>query len=196
MGPFGPADQFVACRIVVRITTELEEPGMRLAPTNPAPSGTTRLTVSVPAEVGRLQALAVLGRSRRHAWVGEVVEDGAAGKGWERHLVDLELQFSEQVPRISFRKAAYVDLGPISARPGEPIRIPISWRAAGLAPLFPVFSGTLSWSRRDLILDGYYAPPGGGIGIVADRLLLNMAARATPRLLLQRIATAMRDEET
>jgi len=41
----------------------------------------------------------------------------------------------------------------------------------------------------------YYAPPGGGIGIVADRLLLNVAARGTARLLLEKIAAAMAASE-
>jgi len=75
-----------------------------------------------------------------------------------------------------------------------PIEVDISWQAAGLAPLFPVFSGRLSWADGDLSLDGYYAPPGGGIGIVADRLLLNVAARGTARLLLEKIAAAMLSE--
>jgi hypothetical protein len=72
--------------------------------------------------------------------------------------------------------------------------VPISWRAAGLAPLFPVFSGRLRWADGELALDGYYAPPGGGLGMVADRLLLNVAARGTARLLLEKIAAAMRGE--
>jgi hypothetical protein len=121
----------------------------------------------------------------------EVVDQGAR----DRHLVDLELRVSEQTPRIAFRKAAYVEVGPVMAETFGPIRIGISWRAAGLAPLFPVFSGTLQWDDGELRLDGYYAPPGGGIGIVADRLLLNVAARGTARLLLEKIAAAMRGEE-
>ena len=76
-----------------------------------------------------------------------------------------------------------------------PIEVAISWQAAGLAPLFPVFSGTLRWADDELSLDGYYAPPGGGIGIVADRLLLNVAARGTARLLLEKIAAAMAASE-
>ena len=159
-----------------------------------APAGTTRLTVSVPAQVHRRRALALLGEPGRSAWLGEVVEAGVAESDRDRHLVDLELRVSEQMPRIAFRKAAYVDVGPIHARQYEPIRIGISWRAAGLAPLFPVFSGTLTWTDGELRLDGYYAPPGGGIGIVADRLLLNVAARGTARVLLERIAAAMRGE--
>lgn len=158
-----------------------------------APPGTARLNARVPANVSRRRALALLGAPGRSAWLGEVVE-GEAGAGWQRHLVDLELRVSEQTPRITFRKAAYVDVAPARARQLRLIEVGISWRAAGLAPLFPVFSGTLTWADGELSLDGYYAPPGGGIGIVADRLLLNVAARGTARLLLERIAAAMRGD--
>lgn len=158
-----------------------------------APQGTARLRVSVPAKVSRRRAQAVLGAEHRDAWLGEIVEAEGLGER-ERHLVDLELQVSEQTPRITFHKAAYVDVGPVRAPQQQAIAVGISWRAAGLAPLFPVFSGTLTWADGELSLDGYYAPPGGGIGIVADRLLLNVAARGTARLLLGRIAAAMRGD--
>jgi hypothetical protein len=150
-----------------------------------------RLTASVPAKVSRRRAIAVLGPEGRAAWLGEAVEPGHATEG-DRYLVDLELRVGEETPRITFHKAAYVDVGPLRARQREPIEVPISWRAAGLAPLFPVFSGKLSWADHQLSVDGYYAPPGGGLGMVADRLLLNVAARGTARLLLEKIAAAMR----
>jgi hypothetical protein len=158
-----------------------------------APHGITRLSVRVPAKVSRRRALAVLGAAERGAWLGETVEAEGLGER-ERHLVDLELHVSEQTPRITFHKAAYVDVGPVRALQQLPITLGISWRAAGLAPLFPVFSGTLSWADGQLSLDGYYAPPGGGLGMIADRLLLNVAARGTARLLLERIAAAMRGD--
>lgn len=148
--------------------------------------------MSVPAAASRQRALALLEAPGRSAWLGELIELRADDR--DRHLVDLELRVSEQTPRISFHKAAYVDVGPVRGETFGPLRIEISWRAAGLAPLFPVFSGTLAWDHGELRLDGYYAPPGGGIGIVADRLLLNVAARGTARLLLERVASAMRGE--
>jgi hypothetical protein len=166
---------------------------MRRAPPE-APAGTTRLSVSVPARVSRRRALALLAAPGRNDWLGEVVDPGQGDPDLDRHLVDLELRVMAQAPRIAFRKAAYVDVGPVGMASFGPIRIGISWRAAGLAPLFPVFAGTLAWDDGELQLDGYYAPPGGGIGIVADRMLLNVAARGTARLLLERIAAAMRGE--
>jgi hypothetical protein len=158
-----------------------------------APPGTARLSASVPAKVTRRRAIEVLGGEGRGAWLGEVVPAEGLGS-WERHLIDLELRVNEEAPRITFRKAAYVDIGPARAQPHHPIEAGISWRAAGLAPLFPVFSGALRWADGELSVDGWYAPPGGGIGILADRLLLNVAARGTARLLLERIAAAMRGE--
>lgn len=157
------------------------------------PPGTSHLSASVPAKVNRARALEVLGGDGRDRWLGEAVEL-AGDSERQRHLVDLELRVGEQLPSVTFRKAAYVDVGPARARRLMPIEVDISWQAAGLAPLFPVFSGTLSWADGDLSLDGYYAPPGGGIGIVADRLLLNVAARGTARLLLEKIAAAMLSE--
>ena len=156
-----------------------------------APRGTTALIVAVPAAVSRRRALALMDEPGRTAWLGELVESGTTDASTDRHLVDLELRLTDQISRIAFRKAAFVDVGPVRHEPLEPLRLAISWRAAGLAPLFPVFSGTLSWSEGVLQLSGYYAPPGGGIGIVADRLLLNVAARGTARLLLERIAATM-----
>lgn len=154
------------------------------------PIGTSRLLVSAPAPVDDERAAQVLG-PERGAWLGEEVEPGAgAAAGTERFLLDLELRVSDVAPRVAFRKAAYVDLGPLRHE-GKALWLDISWRAAGLTPLFPVFAGRLVWAAGELMLDGHYAPPGGGVGAVADRLLLNVAARATGRRLLERVAEVM-----
>lgn len=150
-------------------------------------AGTSRLRVTVPAPASADRAVSTLGR-RRGAWLGDRVEKAEPGGG--RYLIDLELRVGEAAPRVTFRKAAYVDVGPLRNEPDGP-SLDISWRAAGLTPLFPVFAGQLSWRDGVLILDGYYAPPGGGVGVLADRLLLNVAARATGRRLLERIAEAI-----
>ena len=158
-----------------------------------APAGAARLTVSVPARVGRQRAAEVLGDGRG-AWLGQKVEGhDVPGKG-DRYQLDLELRVSDRAPRVAFHKAAFLNVGPLDLPRRGAMAIPISWRAAGLAPLFPVFAGTLRWTRGDLELDGFYAPPGGGLGMVADRLILNVAARATARQLLERIAAVMRGE--
>lgn len=151
------------------------------------------LAVSAPTGVTRRRAAAVLGPERA-SWLGERLDDGEERGDQQRHLIDLELRVTEHAPRITFRKAAYVDVGPLQGAGKGPMSLSISWRAAGLAPLFPVFAGTLRWAEGELQLTGVYAPPGGGIGLIADRLLLNVAARATGRWLLGRIAAVMRGE--
>lgn len=156
-------------------------------------AGLAHLAVSAPARVSRRRAAAVLGADRE-AWLGEVVGGGVTSGDQDRYLVDFELRVTEHAPRIAFRKAAYVDVGPLQGAGKGPMSLGISWRAAGLAPLFPVFAGTLRWADGELQLSGVYAPPGGGIGLMADRLLLNVAARATARWLLGRIAAVMRGE--
>jgi len=152
------------------------------------PIGTSSLHVSHPAPASPERAAEILGKGRT-AWLGELVDAGGGGAAG-RYLLDLELRVSEAAPRVAFRKAAYVDVGTLTVD-GQRLWLEISWRAAGLTPLFPVFAGRLAWREGTLALTGYYAPPGGGVGMVADRLLLNVAARATGRRLLERIAEVM-----
>jgi hypothetical protein len=154
---------------------------------------TSRLDVSAPAAVQPAHAREILG-ARREDWLGEVVgvdAEVAIPDGMTRYLLDLQLQVGDRAPALTFRKAAYVDVGPL-IEAGPATSVEISWRAATLAPLFPVFSGHLSWKDGALHLRGVYAPPGGGVGLIADRLLLNVAARGTARWLLRRIVAAMR----
>ena len=166
-------------------------PAPQSGPRPEEPNGTSRLRVGVRADVSPERAADVLGPGRV-AWLGEQVEAKAAegSQGTARYLVDLELRVSDSAPRVAFRKAALVDVGPL-ARTDAVCELEISWRAASLTPLFPVFAGRLTWAEGELLLDGHYAPPGGGIGAVADRLLLNVAARGTGRRLLERIAEVM-----
>jgi hypothetical protein len=131
----------------------------------------------------------------REAWLGPAERDARAPAGMERHLLDLQLPLGDRGRLITFHKATYVDVGPLRGE-GTTAGVEISWRAATLAPLFPVFSGRLEWTDGDLRLDGVYAPPGGGAGMVADRLLLNVAARGTGRWLLERVVAAMRAAAT
>lgn len=160
-------------------------------PGSPAeePIGTSRLRVAVPAAASHERAAHVLGPGR-DAWLGELVEAAAEPDGAARYLLDLELRVSDTAPRVAFRKAAFVDVGPL-VESGGALSLDISWRAASLTPLFPVFAGRLTWAAGELLVDGHYAPPGGGIGAVADRLLLNVAAQGTGRRLLERIAEVM-----
>jgi len=123
------------------------------------------------------------------AWLGPQI-DGAP-KGMHRHETDLRLRVSDRPSLVTFRKAAFVDLG--SIHPLEDgWQVEVSWRASTLAPLFPVFSGTIVAHGMELTLSGWYAPPGGSIGRFADRALLHVAATGTAKWLmgeLERAAT-------
>ncbi len=118
-----------------------------------------------------------------HDWLGppDGIDDGAL----TQYLCDLELKVSPE-RRSIFRKAAIVSVG-------RPVRqtdrwlVPIAWRAATLAPLFPVFAGRLTVYPDRLELDGHYAPPFGMVGFILDRALLAIAARRTAFWFLAKI---------
>lgn len=146
--------------------------------------GLVRLAASAtlrahPAVVARL-----LGEDAG-AWLGEPVTEAPDDR--RRFAVDLRLRVGrEDAGLTTFRKAALLDLG-------EPMRTPrgwrveLGWRAATAAPLFPVFAGALTVEDGQLRLEGLYAPPGGVLGRVADRLLLHVAANGTARWLLDEL---------
>jgi len=121
------------------------------------------------------------------AWLGPEVEP--APPGLHRHHADLRLRVSDHPSLVTFGKAAYVDIGPV-----EPLddgwAVEVGWRASTLAPLFPVFSGTIVAGGGGLTLSGRYAPPGGAVGRMADRALLHIAAEGTARWLLGAIDEA------
>ena len=121
------------------------------------------------------------------SWLGERVADPAPDvRGF---LGDLELHPRGLGP-LFFRKSALIGLGR-PRRIAAGWLVPIEWRAATLAPLFPVFAGTLRLRADRLELDGHYAPPGGALGQVADQALLRLAARWTARWLMRRIGAQL-----
>jgi hypothetical protein len=110
--------------------------------------------------------------------------------GYRRYAVDLRLRLGGDAAGVTtFRKAAYVDIGPVRAVQGGYVA-DISWRAATAAPLFPVFSGELHVGPDALTVSGLYAPPGGAVGVLADRALLHVAANGTARWLLRELDRA------
>jgi hypothetical protein len=110
--------------------------------------------------------------------------------GMRRASVDLRLHVGgEGAGLTTFRKAALLDLGRVRTRPPG-YEVKISWRSAGAAPLFPVFSGWLIVQPSELRIEGIYAPPGGPVGRVADRVLLHVAANATARWVLRELDRA------
>jgi hypothetical protein len=112
----------------------------------------------------------------------DLLADEVPGEGdLRRFAVDLRLQVGgPSSGRTTFRKAAYLDIGrPVRVERGWEVEI--GWRASSAAPLFPVFSGRLAIAWGELAIDGLYAPPGGLVGRVADRMLLPVAANGTAR---------------
>jgi hypothetical protein len=121
------------------------------------------------------------------AWLGPEVE--AASEGMRRYQADLRLRVSDNPSLVTFRKAALVDIGAVRPK-RHGWEVEISWRASTMAPLFPVFSGTIVAEHQQLTISGWYSPPGGAIGRVADRVLLHIAAEGTSRWLLREIDEA------
>jgi len=121
-------------------------------------------------------------------WLGTPV--ASARPGIRRYLTDLSLPVRDRSPQLTFTKAAYVDLGEAQATP-DGCEMEIGWQSSSLAPLFPVFAGRLKLSSTEIVLEGFYAPPGGEFGAVLDRAFLNIAARGTARWFLEKTAAAL-----
>lgn len=150
----------------------------------------TRLVVSVAGRSAPDEVAELLGGDIER-WLGEGVPLADTPPGMRRYLTDLRLRVGDHPSLTTFRKAAFVDIGPVLPI-NDGIQLEIGWRAATLAPLFPVFAGELVVRSGELRISGYYAPPGGGLGRLADRVLLNIAARGTASWLLGRIDEAAR----
>lgn len=168
---------------------DLTDPG---APAGSAAlGGTTRLSIRVSTAAARDSARASLGPLRA-AWLGTRLLPRPGDGPLERYALDLEMPLGDGAGPVALRKAALVDVGPLTGEVAAgPLCVLISWQAASLAPLFPVFSGSLCWSDGVLEMNGYYAPPGGRLGIAADRILSRLVAQRTARWLLGRVAHAM-----
>jgi hypothetical protein len=109
--------------------------------------------------------------------------------GLRRYATDLLLPVGTDGTPATFHKAALIDLG-VPEHTADGWCVEIGWRAATFAPLFPVFSGSLFIGDAELRIEGLYAPPGGAIGRIADRILLHVAANGTARWLLREIDRA------
>jgi hypothetical protein len=115
------------------------------------------LRVVVPARLDLARVTAVLGQPEI-PWLGERLPDTEGSM--RRYLSDLEFHLPDLGP-IAFRKSAVISLGS-GTRDGSGWIIPVEWQAATLAPLFPVFVGTLRFWVDRAVLDGRYAPRADG----------------------------------
>ncbi len=123
-------------------------------------------------------------------WLGRAV-GGIAGDGTQRIEADLTFSVGADRRRLTFSKAAFVDLRVAQIDLG--CAADVAWRASSFAPLFPVFAGRLDVKPNGLVLDGYYEPPAGGVGLLVDRALLGYFAQKTGEWFLDRLADAARD---
>lgn len=130
-------------------------------------------------------------------WLGRVV--GVPPGRPDLLRVEADLAFVLHADRrvLTFRKAALVDIGLVSLD-GQGCAGDIGWQAASFAPLFPVFAGRLVVQPTRLHLQGVYAPPSGGVGLLIDRMLLHYFAQRTADWFLDRLvanATPATDAE-
>ena len=114
-------------------------------------------------------------------WLGSDVQPAPAGM--HRYQADLRLRVGDHPSLVTFRKAAFIDIGPVQPHDAG-WEAELSWRASTLAPLFPVFSGSIAVRPDEVTISGWYSPPGGTVGRLADRALLHMAAEGTARWFL------------
>lgn len=145
------------------------------------------LRVEQPAAIDLATVDAVLGAPLA-SWLGERIDNDELGR--RRFACDLELAVGQGDRRAEFHKSAIVTLGdPVDL--GAARQIPVEWRAASLAPLFPVFVGRMTLARSSVRLDGYYAPPLGLLGVAIDRAMLGAGARRVARWFLWRVIEAI-----
>ncbi len=120
-------------------------------------------------------------------WLG--AEMAANEGGMRQFACDLALNAGAAAP-VFFRKSMVLAAGdPIKV--GQGWQIPVEWRSATMAPLFPVFVGRITvWFDR-INVEGWYAPPFGAFGTILDRSVMRIAARATARYVLRTFASAL-----
>jgi hypothetical protein len=152
----------------------------------PEPFELVKLYVVLRARVDLQRVPAVFGPDAN--WLGARLAEETLGT--RRFACDLELRVGPD-RRVTFRKSAIVGLG-APVRDDDGWLVAVEWRAASLAPLFPVFVGHLRLRKERLELDGRYAPPGGKIGYVLDWALLHIAARGTGRWFLEKVESALK----
>ncbi len=138
----------------------------------------TRLLRADPA--GLCRALSEPG------WLGRILDDPGPKPGRRRVETDLTFALSDDPRTLTFRKAALVELEAVAEPDGTCSGI-VEWRAATLAPLFPLFAGTVRVHEGGLVLEGGYAPPGGGVGLLVDRAILHHFAERTAIWFLDRL---------
>ena len=118
-------------------------------------------------------------------WLGQASSDEPVD-GWRRIATDLELPIRDgSGPAV--RKTAVVDVG-VPRETNGGVVVPLAWRSASFAPLFPVFAGQVEIRRSSVTLAGRYAPPFGRMGMLIDQTLLHFVATRSATALLATVA--------
>ncbi len=145
---------------------------------------TVHLFVEIRAAVECDRIPTLLGTSD---WLGaEIV---ANERGMRQFACDLALNAGAAAP-VLFRKSMVLAAGdPVKFGLGW--QIPVEWRSATMASLFPVFVGRITVFADRINVDGWYAPPFGTVGSILDRSVMRIAARATARYVLRTFAAAL-----
>ncbi len=143
-----------------------------------------RLFVEIRATLECERTPALLAESD---WLG--AEMAANQRGVRQFACDLVLNAGAGAP-VSFRKSMVIAAGdPVEV--GSGWEIPVEWRSATMAPLFPVFVGRITVCVDRINVEGWYAPPFGAVGTVLDRSVMRIAARATAKYILRTFASAL-----
>jgi len=122
-------------------------------------------------------------------WIPGVARD--ANDRGERLLA--EVGFGPQNRRVE--KQVRIELGE-AVRLSSKTVLPMSWRATGLQPLFPVLEAdievaALGPNRTQLSINARYEPPFRALGRAIDRALMHRVAEATVKDFLDRVAQGL-----
>lgn len=122
-------------------------------------------------------------------WIPGVARD--ANDRGERLLA--EVGFGPQNRRV--QKQVRIELGEVVRLSSKTV-LPMSWRATGLQPLFPVLEAdievaALGPNRTQLSTNARYEPPLGALGRAIDRALMHRVAEATVKDFLDCVAQGL-----
>jgi hypothetical protein len=148
-------------------------------------AGLVGLQLEIPAQLDLDRVLVAFGQPDAD-WLGQRLPADASDL--RRYSSDLELSVGSD--RSMFRKSAVVGVG-APVHHDDTWLVPIEWRAASFARLFPTFDGHLRIHGNRIQLDGQYTPPGGSIGYVLDRALLHIIAQGTARWFVQKVVSVL-----
>jgi hypothetical protein len=125
-------------------------------------------------------------------WLPDIAND--ANVGGEKLLSELGFDLGKR--RVG--RPIKVEIGAPKASAGL-IFLPIRWRAAAEAGLFPTLEGDLELAaignaRTQLGLSANYEPPLGMLGKIADRALFHRVAELTVKDFLERIGERLESD--